>query len=97
MGLAIEQPSTRLRCSPAPLLEEERNVFFITPVAQVADPVRIASPMAVARFAAGDKPVNSAQGETVERSQERLGGYEANGRVNVAQVVRAVNESAVLD
>jgi hypothetical protein len=66
---AAKEAAVRFRGAPTPLFEKERDVVCRADVAQLHNPARIDRSMPRPRFAAGDKPVDAAQVEVLERTQ----------------------------
>src|SRR4051812_42808132 len=95
--LSVKDPAADLRRPTTPLLKEEGDALVLTAVAQLADPDRIAATMPSAGLPSGDEPVDPVKSQSFERAQQRLGRDEPDGRINLAEIVGAMDEPAVLD
>jgi hypothetical protein len=87
---AVEQPTTGLRCAPAPLLVEVGNAFLNASVPHITDPGRITSSVSRSAPAGGDDPMEAIKVQLVHWTEQRFRTDEANDSWDLAQVVRAL-------
>src|SRR5262249_21677897 len=72
----VQEPPTRFRRTPAPLLVEEGYPRGHAAVAQVPHPARLARAAAWPTLTAGDHPIEMSQFKRGRRTQQRLGADE---------------------
>ena len=93
----FEISATGLRSVAAPLLEEERYARPRAAVTKIQHPLFSHRPATRTRFPAGNHPVDALQRKIGERTEQRLGGHEADGGRNLPEKTCATNEPSVLN